>query len=379
MSYTWQEEPPTQPGTGNGANPPPRPRALPFKIFDEITSAVINKPWIIKNVVARGETSSWVGPPGSTKSSLWTDIAVHVAGQGSWRGHRIKTNTGVVFFAMERAALVERRLYGYRLRDGVSSLPIAVVSKTIDLMNQSCVEIIIDTIKAAEDRFGREIGLGVLDTYAKGIAAGGGDEDKARDQNIVLANMRRVLERIDIHFAAIGHTGKDVKRGERGSNAKRADMDLEVQISGEETKTATIVKANDGPGGALTAYRMSPVQLGVDEDGDPVRTFIVDKEILQASDREKKVTLTDRQKRAFDALVEVSLATGVPAPSHLQLPSDVKVVFEDAWMAELKCKDLLSGNSKNPNPRSRYTELRDALAVKKFIGNHDTLVWVAKR
>ena len=58
-------------------------------------------------------------------------------------------------------------------------------------------------------------------------------------------------------------------------------MDVEVQISGEETKTATIVKANDGPGGHLTAYRMSPVQLGTDEDGEPVQTFIVDKEILQ--------------------------------------------------------------------------------------------------
>jgi hypothetical protein len=50
------------------------------------------------------------------------------------------------------------------------------------------------------------------------------------------------MERIDLHFAA-----------ERGSNAKRADMDLQVQISGEETRTATIIKANDGPDGPLTA------------------------------------------------------------------------------------------------------------------------------
>src|SRR5262249_4389037 len=150
------------------------PKALPFKLFDEITAAVINKPWIIKNVLARGETSSWYGPPGGTKSSLWTDIAIHVAGQGSWRGYRIKLSTGVAIFAMERAALVERRLFAYRIRDGVSSLPIAVISKTIDFMNQSCVEIVIDTLKAIEDRTGREIGLAVLDTYAKGIAAGRG-------------------------------------------------------------------------------------------------------------------------------------------------------------------------------------------------------------
>src|SRR6516164_9354946 len=79
----------------NGEEPPTRPKALPFKTFDEITAGGVAKRWIIKNVLARGETSSWFGPPGGTKSSLWTDIAIHVAGQGSWRGYRIKTNTGV--------------------------------------------------------------------------------------------------------------------------------------------------------------------------------------------------------------------------------------------------------------------------------------------
>jgi hypothetical protein len=47
--------------------------------------------------LARGETSSWFGPPGAPKSSLWTDIAVHVAGQETWRGYRIKAKTGATF------------------------------------------------------------------------------------------------------------------------------------------------------------------------------------------------------------------------------------------------------------------------------------------
>ena len=140
----------------------------------------------------------------------------------------------MLYIAMERADLVERRLFAYQVRDELRDLPIAVVRDTIDLMHKGCVDIISDTIKAVEDRSGRAIGLAILDTYAKGIAAGGGDEDKARDQNVVLANMRRVLaQRLDIHFAAIGHTGKDESRGERGSNAKRADMDIQVHVTGD--------------------------------------------------------------------------------------------------------------------------------------------------
>ena len=46
--------------------------------------------------------------------------------------------------------------------------------------------------------------------------------------------------------AVVGPLTGDPSRGERGSNAKLADVDLQVQISGETTtKTATIVKAND--------------------------------------------------------------------------------------------------------------------------------------
>ena len=49
-------------------------------------------------------------------------------------------------------------------------------------LHRSCVDAIIATISEAEQRFGSEVGLAIFDTYSKGIAAGGGDEDKAKDQ-----------------------------------------------------------------------------------------------------------------------------------------------------------------------------------------------------
>ena len=42
------------------------------------------------------------------------------------------------------------------------------------------------------------VGLIVIDTYAKGIAAGGGDEDKAQHANIVAANLKMIHERLKI-------------------------------------------------------------------------------------------------------------------------------------------------------------------------------------
>jgi RecA-family ATPase len=137
------------------------------------------------------------------------------------------------------------------------------------------------TMREAEKRFECDVGLIVIDTYAKGIAAGGGDEDKARDQNQVLANLRRLHERKALHIAIVGHTGKDETRGARGSNAHVADVDVMVQITVSGTvKTATVIKGNDQPEGPLTAFRLESVKLGVDDDGDDITTAVVSAEVI---------------------------------------------------------------------------------------------------
>jgi RecA-family ATPase len=77
--------------------------------FDECCNEP-SKPWLIKHVIACDEDSLWFGAPGSLKSSLLTDIAVHLAAGGVWRGYKVKASAGVVYFAFERAGLTKRRL-----------------------------------------------------------------------------------------------------------------------------------------------------------------------------------------------------------------------------------------------------------------------------
>src|SRR5262249_24987331 len=152
-----------------------------------------------------------------------------------WRGYRTKGKFGALYFALERIDLVKRRFAAHQLRDNLSlALPVAMSGDVIDLMDKNFVPKILDAIKRAEDHIVCEIGLVGIDTWAKGIAAGGGDESSSKDQNTALANLRRVLQKVNVHIATIGHTGKDKGRGERGSNAKQADVDLEVQIDGSE-------------------------------------------------------------------------------------------------------------------------------------------------
>jgi hypothetical protein len=216
----------------------PKPSSIALSYFSDLVEAK-PKPWLIKNVIARGECSSWIAPPGKGKSALLTDIFVHGANGIDWRGYRTRAKFGGIYFALERVDLVRRRMTAHRLRDNLpADLPIALSGQVIDLMGRKSAANIVEAIKTAEDRFGCEVGLVTFDTWAKGIAAGGGDESSAKDQNIALANLRRVLDKANVHIATIGHTGKDESRGERGSNAKLADVDLQVQITGDTIRSA---------------------------------------------------------------------------------------------------------------------------------------------
>src|SRR5258708_7022474 len=197
----------------------------PFKTFDEMAHEPAAKRWLIKGIFARGESSAWIAPPGGMKSALMASAAIHVGAGIDWFGLRSKEAAGVLYFAIERADLVRRRLRAHGIRQNLKGLPIAVVSSTIDLTTPGAFKKVVTTIREAEASLGVPIGLVVVDTFAKLIAAAGGDENSAKDQGAVFANVQRVKNATDTHVALGGHTGQDENNGARGSNAILGDAD----------------------------------------------------------------------------------------------------------------------------------------------------------
>jgi hypothetical protein len=258
-------------------------KGYPFKTFDEMAAGAVTKRWLIKGVMARGESSAWIAPPGGMKSALMAQASICVAAGLDWNGKRSKETAGVVYFAIERADLVRRRLQAHGQRQNLKGLPIAVVSSTIDLTRPDAFKKIIETIRDAEASLGVSIGLVIIDTFAKLIAGGGGDENSARDQGLVFANVQRVKNATDTHVALIGHTGKDEARGARGSNAILGDVDVMVTISGDDIRTATVTKANDAPEGPLFSFKSDVHEFGHDEDGDPITVNVVSSEMVDAT------------------------------------------------------------------------------------------------
>src|SRR3954470_731877 len=81
-----------------------------FQTLDEMATRPTAKRWLIKGIFARGESSAWIAPPGGMKSALLASAAIHLSAGLDWFSHRNKETAGVVYFALERADLVRRRL-----------------------------------------------------------------------------------------------------------------------------------------------------------------------------------------------------------------------------------------------------------------------------
>jgi hypothetical protein len=278
------------------------------------------KAHIIKGIFAWGETSAWIAPPGGMKSALLASAAMSIALNRPWFGRRAPGNpVGVVYFALERGDLVKRRLIAHRRKLGLSEnhpIPIIVQSGMLDMMNPATVPLVVEAVWRAEAYFGQLsechcAGLLIFDTLAKMIAAGGGDENSAKDQGRVFANLQRIKDELGSpHIALIGHTGKDEARGARGSNALYGDVDVLVTIGGDAIKTATVAKANDIPDGPLFSFASEIVEFGTDEDGDPITVNIVSpSEVsVQSEPKSREPKLSPDQRTFYRILHEAGPA-----------------------------------------------------------------------
>jgi hypothetical protein len=175
------------------------------------------------------------------------------------------------------------------------------------------------------------------------------------------ANLAKIHEYLDVHIATIGHTGKNEKAGERGSNAREGHVDLQVQMSGNDNlRTAKIVKANDQTKRPVASFRMEEVTVDR-PDREPYTTRIV-KPATAAVNAHPAASRapTGKHAQALDALRRVIATHGQDGAVH-----------PDYWKEELSKARLLNPNAKNP--WQPFKRIKDALA-KYVIESEDGLV-----
>ncbi|MCQ0986490.1 helicase RepA family protein [Jiella marina] len=332
--------------------------------FDDLTPSLTSQ-YIIKELLDRTAMSVIYGPSNSGKTFFALDLAYHVAIGRDWRGRRV--NSGVVLYlAAEGGNGIANRIVALRQSDRSTDVPLALRRAGLDLLHpQADVQRVIDLAASLESR--GKVVLIVIDTLSRVLA--GGDENGPADMTAFVKNVDRIRLATNTHIMVVHHTGKDTAKGARGHSSLRAATDTEIEITLDEAgnRTATVQKQRDHRGGDAFGFALSDVEIGVDQDGDPVRTCIV-----VEAEASRARSLTVKQRTAMHALDDALEAHGERKTGNDWPPC--KVVPVEHWRSEYYRR--IVADTDNPDSRKKaFQRVREALQERGVIAFFDQHVW----
>lgn len=244
----------------------PRFRFEPVHQFSSATAL----PWIVKGVLPRAGLAVVYGASGSGKSFAVLDMCFAIARGQEWRGKRVKQGR-VAYIAAEGAEGFRKRLAAYAQHHGVdlSSVPMTVLNAAPNLMELKDAKDL-----AAGVRVSGGADVVVVDTFAQ--TTPGANENAGEDMGLALGHCKRLHEATGALVVLIHHSGKDASKGARGWSGLRAAADAELEIVREgDTRAIRLSKSKDGEDGQVWGFALEVVQLGVDEDLDPITSCVV--------------------------------------------------------------------------------------------------------
>lgn len=250
----------------DGADNPLRYVFEPVHTFSSATAL----PWIIKGVLPKAALGVVYGASGSGKSFLVLDMCLAIARGIEWRGRKVKQGR-VAYIVAEGADGFRKRLAAYALYHNVdlATVPMTVLNAAPNLMEKQDA---VDVVKGIRASGGAD--LIIVDTFAQ--TTPGANENSAEDVGTALGYCKRIHEATGAMVLLIHHAGKDATKGARGWSGLRAAADVEIEVVREVTgRFMRLTKSKDGEDGLEWGFSLEVVQLGLDEDLDPITSCVV--------------------------------------------------------------------------------------------------------
>lgn len=331
--------------------------------------AVAPMSWLVRGLMVDGGVSVVFGPPKSSKTFVVLDLALHVAHGRDWYGLRVKPG-GVVYVCGEGSAGVRQRMKAWRQeKDGDTSAPFALLPQSINMFDAAEeLDRLVADINGLADPMGGPVRLVVFDTVSRMI--GSGDEDKARDINVLVRNAERVQKETGAHVLFVHHSGKDRDRGMRGSNAFLGAVDVAIEVSKDDTGLceAKVTAIKDGGEIGPFTYTLRQSAVGTDEEGDDIVSCVIDPAgARQGGERGTSRRLTDADRHSLLQLRKLfeDMGTGGDTPQSVPV---------DTWRD--RCYSAGTGS---PEARKKaFQRCRERLQAAKFISIHGSAVSIAE-
>ena len=211
----------------------------------------------------------------------------------------------------------------------------------------------------------------VVDTLSR--VMGNGDENTAPDIADLVKNLDVLRRGTGSNIMLIHHSGKDVARGARGHSSLRAAVDTEIELTRDEIGviTAEVTKQRDGPTGYKFSYSLRQIELGRDQDGDPVTTCLVESINTDDSTRPAVSGPALAALNTLSSLLEERGET-MRDPRY---PGTPCVPYKE-WMEACIAGGQLSNSDKRETHRRVFNREVETLKSKKQVSVRDNLVWL---
>jgi KaiC/GvpD/RAD55 family RecA-like ATPase len=344
--------------------------------FSDMRPRLNGRP-LVKGWLEQEQISVIYGEAGCGKTFLALDCALHIAARLDWFGHTVGGGA-VVYCAAEAGRGIVNRVAAWGMEHGFDNkdIPFAAVTNSIDLCHSAVgdVDKLVATIRAA----GLEpLALLIVDTASRALA--GGNENAPDDMGALVRSVDRLRDELHCHVVLVHHTGKDQSRGARGHSLLRAAVDTEIEVTRwPDLSSATITKQRDGISGERVSFRLRQVELGHDEDGDPVTSCVVEPSDETAKGRSPKARLSPAQARALELLGEAIARAGeVPAGCGDHIPAGRHCVGESLWR-EYCYAGQISDSDKPDARRRAFARAAKALVAASHVGKWQTWVWITR-
>jgi AAA domain len=350
--------------------------AFRLQMLDDLDTES-TKTWLVGNLLGANEFSCVFGEPGSSKSVIVADLALHVAAGKPWFDRPV-TQSPVVYFAGERQSLMARRLAGLKKYHALpANVPLALASGALDIRSDANARLFIDRIRRFEDAVGAPVGLVVVDTLSRILS--GGDENSPVDMGKAVKNIELIRAETGAHVLVVHHVGLslEAKGRARGSSLLNGAIDTGILVTkGTAGGSARVTKNNDGPDDEEVRYAVIGYVVGTDADGKestvPVAVAPTGNMVGRPAVKSTAKRLSPNERAVLDAL---NVDRDGEFSAEGTFPAGLKTVPIDVWRGAYNASvPLLDHDAR----RKRFNRAVENLAASGHVQTIKDRFWTAK-
>jgi len=361
--------------------PEPYKSKFGAKTMFDLGAPVRAYPWRIKGILPMYDNTLLMGPSRSGKTFECLDMLMHMHSGEPFAGRKV-VPCGSVYLTYEGATGFENRLRAYLQHYGMTVADLhsfAWITRPPNLFaSEDNAKALAEEIVQISQGFQLPLGTVVIDTH--NAASRGSSEIKSEDINRILDNYQTLKDHTGgVPLIIIGHTNAEGKH--RGNEQFFNNIETAILIervladpktkaekrddNGRVLRRGVIQKQREGDDRTRWEFVLESVQIGVDEDGDPITSMVsvepaqhVPGEVLDEHDTSKPKPegfyLKGHDVGIFRALLKVIDHLGAPPPAHLGIAAGIaKVVKWSELVAEYRKGVPMEEGEDNAKYRNR--------------------------